>query len=127
MLIERTRSGQLDAYGDLVRRFQDMAVDYAYSLLGDFHLAEDAAQEAFVRAYLELSELRQPEIHDQGIADQIVIEGGAHGAIEMLQTFVQIAQLVLHLATAQSRRRKSATASARLPTWRDIAAARWRR
>lgn len=60
-LIERTRSGQLDAYGGLVRRFQDMAVGYAYSLLGDFHLAEDAAQEAFVRAYLELSELRQPE------------------------------------------------------------------
>jgi len=37
-----------------------MAVGYAYSILGDFHLAEDAAQEAFVRAYLELEHLQEP-------------------------------------------------------------------
>lgn len=57
-LINRTRSGNLEAYNAVVRRFQDMAVGYAYSILGDFHLAEDAAQEAFVSAYLELSGLR---------------------------------------------------------------------
>ena len=58
-LIERTRSGDLDAYTGIVRRFQDMAVGYAYTILGDFHLAEDAAQEAFVGAYLDLSNLRE--------------------------------------------------------------------
>jgi RNA polymerase sigma factor (sigma-70 family) len=36
-----------------------MAVGYAYSILGDFHLAEDAAQDAFVQAYLDLSTLRE--------------------------------------------------------------------
>ncbi|NIR02616.1 MAG: RNA polymerase subunit sigma-24, partial [Gemmatimonadales bacterium] len=41
--------------------FQDMAVGYAYSILGDFHLAEDAAQEAFVQAYLDLRKLRVPQ------------------------------------------------------------------
>ena len=61
ILIEETRRGKLDAYDRLVRRFQDMAVGYAYSQLGDFHLAEDAAQEAFVLAYLELGKLREPE------------------------------------------------------------------
>ena len=35
----------------LVRRFQDMAVGDGYSLVRDFHLAEDAAQEAFFEAY----------------------------------------------------------------------------
>jgi RNA polymerase sigma factor (sigma-70 family) len=37
-----------------------MAVGYAYALLGDFHLAEDAAQEAFIEAYSCLAELRSP-------------------------------------------------------------------
>ena len=59
-LVERSRAGNLDAYGQLVRRFEDMAFGYAYSLLGDFHLAEDAAQEAFVEAYRKLNQVRQP-------------------------------------------------------------------
>ena len=35
-----------------------MAVGYAYAILGDLGLAEDAAQEAFLRAYLDLRRLR---------------------------------------------------------------------
>ena len=58
-LIDRVCEGNLEAYGSIVRRFQDMAVGYAYSILGDFHMAEDAAQEAFVTAYLDLSSLRE--------------------------------------------------------------------
>ncbi|MBN1919353.1 MAG: sigma-70 family RNA polymerase sigma factor [Verrucomicrobia bacterium] len=60
-LIERTRSGNLEAFGRIVRRFQDMAYGYAYSILGDFHLAQDAAQEAFVDAYRRLADLRTPD------------------------------------------------------------------
>lgn len=59
-LVDETRNGDLTAYGTLVRRFQDLAAGYAYSLLGDCHLAEDAAQEAFVQAYLDLGKLREP-------------------------------------------------------------------
>jgi RNA polymerase sigma factor (sigma-70 family) len=51
---------RLAAFGELVKRFQDMAYGYAYSILGDFHLAEDAAQEAFIAAYRQLPSLRQP-------------------------------------------------------------------
>ena len=43
-LIRRTLAGDADAYAGLVWRFQDMAVGYGYSILGDFQLAEDAAQ-----------------------------------------------------------------------------------
>lgn len=60
-LVNRAQSGDLDAFGQIVRRFQDMAVGYAYSILDDFHLAEDAAQEAFVACYQELPNLREPE------------------------------------------------------------------
>jgi RNA polymerase sigma factor (sigma-70 family) len=37
-----------------------MAVGYSYSMLHDFHLAEDAAQEAFFEAYRSLPKLREP-------------------------------------------------------------------
>jgi RNA polymerase sigma factor (sigma-70 family) len=59
-LVLRARAGDLEAYGEVVRRFQDMAYGYAYSVLGDFHLAEDAAQEAFIEAYRCLANLREP-------------------------------------------------------------------
>ena len=49
-LVAQAQNGDLEAYAAIVRRFQDMAVGYGYSLLGDLHLAEDAAQEAFVSA-----------------------------------------------------------------------------
>jgi RNA polymerase sigma factor (sigma-70 family) len=49
------------AFGEIVRRFQDLAFACAFSVLGDFHLAEDAAQEAFLAAWRNLDQLRTPE------------------------------------------------------------------
>ena len=59
-LVTRAREGDADAFAAVVRRFQDMAVGYGYSILHDFQLAEDAAQEAFFEAYRTLSSLREP-------------------------------------------------------------------
>ena len=59
-VVVRAREGDLEAYATLVRRLQDMAVGYAFSLLGDFHLADDAAQETFVGVYVDLHRLREP-------------------------------------------------------------------
>jgi len=60
LLVVRAQAGDLSAYGDIVKRLQDMAYGYAYSILGDFHLSEDAAQEAFIQAYRDLPALREP-------------------------------------------------------------------
>ena len=60
VIVMRARDGEAEAFGILVRRFQDMAVGYGYSILHDFQLAEDAAQEAFFEAYRTLSKLREP-------------------------------------------------------------------
>ena len=60
VIVTRAREGDAEAFGILVRRFQDMAVGYGYSILHDFQLAEDAAQEAFFEAYRTLSKLREP-------------------------------------------------------------------
>ena len=49
------------AFGELVARFQDMAFGCAYAVLGDFYLAEDAAQESFITAWQSLQQLRTPE------------------------------------------------------------------
>ena len=60
-LVTRARTDDDRAYGELVHRFQDMAYGYAYAILNDFHLAEDAAQEAFIEAYRCLPGLEHPQ------------------------------------------------------------------
>jgi len=53
-IVRAAQAGDLDAFGLLVHRFQDMAYASAYALIGDAHLAEDATQEAFLQAYFDL-------------------------------------------------------------------------
>ncbi len=59
-LVKIAQTGNLDAFEEIVCRFQDMACGYCYSLLGDFHIAQDAAQEAFLEAYRSLPGLTTP-------------------------------------------------------------------
>ncbi|MBA3469967.1 MAG: sigma-70 family RNA polymerase sigma factor [Herpetosiphonaceae bacterium] len=59
-LIRAAQQGDVDAFGTIVARFQRMAYALAYAMVGDAHLAEDAAQEAFIEAYLQLPQLREP-------------------------------------------------------------------
>jgi RNA polymerase sigma-70 factor, ECF subfamily len=56
-LIERARMGEVMPYEELVRRYQDVAVRTAYVISPDGD-AEDAAQEAFVKAYAALGRFR---------------------------------------------------------------------
>jgi RNA polymerase sigma factor (sigma-70 family) len=61
ILIDRIRDGHSECYEPIIHRFQNMAVGCGYAILGDFQLAEDAAQEAFIAAYFELPDLREPK------------------------------------------------------------------
>jgi RNA polymerase sigma-70 factor (ECF subfamily) len=49
--LARARSGDLDAFEDLVRTYQGDLWRFAYSYTRDQALAEDVTQEAFLRAY----------------------------------------------------------------------------
>ena len=49
------------AFGQIVRRFQDLAFGCAYAVLQDVSLAEDAAQESFIAAWRNLHQLREPQ------------------------------------------------------------------
>src|SRR5687768_1642961 len=59
-LVVRAQDGDLEAFGRLVRKTQAMAYAAAKSVLRDRGLAEDAAQEAFLRAYRRLRDLDEP-------------------------------------------------------------------
>jgi len=60
-LVGRVLDGEVEAYSQLVRKYQSAVYGLAYHLVGNFADAEDLAQEAFLRAYLDLGQLRQPE------------------------------------------------------------------
>jgi len=59
--IGAVQAGDAAPFSDIVRAFQDMAVGYAFSILNDFHLAEDVAQESFVTAFLQIRNLKKAE------------------------------------------------------------------
>lgn len=56
-LIDRARTGDPDAFGELVRRNQAQALGLAYTVTQDRHMAEDVVQEALVRVFLHLGTL----------------------------------------------------------------------
>lgn len=60
-LVERACEGDRAAFEALVERYRDAVCGVAYHHLGNFDDVQDAAQEAFVHAYLRLAQLRDPE------------------------------------------------------------------
>jgi RNA polymerase sigma-70 factor (ECF subfamily) len=59
-LVTRARTGDLDAFGGLVRQTQTMAFAVAVSVLKDPGLAQDAVQEAYLIAFRRLGDLAEP-------------------------------------------------------------------
>jgi RNA polymerase sigma-70 factor (ECF subfamily) len=58
-LVKHAQSGDADAYADLVLRHQEIAFRVAYLIVGDANEAQDAAQEAFIKAFYGLRRFRQ--------------------------------------------------------------------
>jgi RNA polymerase sigma factor (sigma-70 family) len=56
-LVDRARSGDQEAFGELVRRHRAKALGWAGSLTADSFLAEDIVQDALIRAFLHLGTL----------------------------------------------------------------------
>jgi RNA polymerase sigma-70 factor, ECF subfamily len=56
--VERVMAGDLDAFGGIVRRWQGRLVSLAWRFCRDRTMAEDMAQEAFVRAFRALRAFR---------------------------------------------------------------------
>jgi RNA polymerase sigma-70 factor, ECF subfamily len=57
-LIEKARNGDRTAYGELVRQHHQGVINVVYRMCGDEQLAEDAAQDAFIQAWLNLAKFQ---------------------------------------------------------------------
>jgi RNA polymerase sigma-70 factor (ECF subfamily) len=57
-LIAKAQGGDKQAFGDLIRHHRQGVISLVYRLGGDIHLAEDVAQETFIRAWRGLARYR---------------------------------------------------------------------
>jgi RNA polymerase sigma-70 factor (ECF subfamily) len=53
-LIHRTRNGETEAFGEIVKRYQQSVFNVCYRLLGNHRDAEDLTQNTFIRVYRRL-------------------------------------------------------------------------
>lgn len=53
-LIHRAQGGDRNAFGDLVMRYYENVIQVVFHLCGDAQIAQDATQEAFIRAWVKL-------------------------------------------------------------------------
>lgn len=60
-LVEQVLDGRTEAFNLLVWRWQRHLYNFLLRLTGDSSVAEDISQEAFLRSYLNLKELRERE------------------------------------------------------------------
>ncbi|MEK6697291.1 MAG: RNA polymerase sigma factor [Candidatus Deferrimicrobiota bacterium] len=57
-LVRKAKEGDTAAFGEIVRRYQNLVYATAFQILRNPALAEDVAQEAFVTAFRSLQDLR---------------------------------------------------------------------
>ena len=57
-LILEAANGDIDAFNQLVLKYQDLVFNQACAFLGDRYSAEDAAQESFLKAFQNISRFR---------------------------------------------------------------------
>jgi len=59
-LIQQTLNDDINAFGELIRRYQDAVYAIALRTTRDFTVAQDVAQDTFIEAYKNLNRLREP-------------------------------------------------------------------
>jgi RNA polymerase sigma-70 factor (ECF subfamily) len=59
--IKRCREGSTEAFADMVKQYMRLVYVVAYGYVKDEHLANDMAQESFLKAFRSLDKLRKPE------------------------------------------------------------------
>jgi RNA polymerase sigma-70 factor (ECF subfamily) len=57
--IKQVKKGDQNAFGEIVELYKDRVYHVCFRMLGNKQEAEDAAQEAFIRAYMNISSFNQ--------------------------------------------------------------------
>ena len=103
VLLSRCRSGDVEAYGELVQRYQQAVFNVCYRMLEERREAEDLTQESFLRAYRKLDKREEArDILEQMLAEfptfrpaldemmkMLVQQQDAGGMITVLQRWVK--------------------------------------
>lgn len=57
-VIAMVRSGNIDAFAEIVERYQSPIAGYLYHLTGDYEIARDITQDTFIQAFKSLLKLK---------------------------------------------------------------------
>jgi RNA polymerase sigma-70 factor (ECF subfamily) len=79
-LVSRAQSGDRNAFGELVRAHAQGVLHVIYRMCGDMQVAEDAAQETFIQAWLRL-----PSYRPRGSLRNWLYRIAVNAAIDMLR------------------------------------------
>jgi RNA polymerase sigma-70 factor, ECF subfamily len=58
-LIKKSKSGNKNAFGKLVKKYQRNILFLAYDIVGNYETAKDIAQETFIRAYQKINQFEE--------------------------------------------------------------------
>lgn len=75
LLITRAQQGDREAFGELIMNHHTAVYTTVYRMTGDAHLAEDATQQAFIKAWLHLASY-QPRASLRAWLSRIAINSG---------------------------------------------------
>ena len=97
-IVTRVLNGDTDAYAVLVRRYRDRYAGFAVHMLGSSDDAEEALQDAFVRAYRSLARCEDPVRFGAWLFRILVNRCRTHGARRgrRERTFVSDPMAMLH-------------------------------
>jgi RNA polymerase sigma-70 factor (ECF subfamily) len=98
-LVSASLHGDRLAFGELVNRYREGTVTVVYRMTADQHLAEEAAQEAFIRAWQRLYSYK-PQLSFRNWLFSIAV----HGALDMLRgapKVIDIDQIPLEAQTGE--------------------------
>lgn len=116
------RRGDLAAFQEVVEHYQGAVSGVAFSIVGDFGVSQDVAQESFLAAWRQRSELREPQRLGGwlcGISRNLALEYRRQGAREAAALGRTESDVRLHDGSDPAEQLVSAEASEQV--WRVLA------
>jgi len=85
-LIAAASQGQVGPFSTLVSRYRDVRTRFAMRMLGDYDVADEALQAAFVRAFQSISRCKEPEQFEDWLFRIVINECRARALRQAVRT-----------------------------------------
>ena len=94
-LVMLTLAGEQRAYEVLVARYENAVIAAAHSVIHSRYMAEDAAQDAFITAWMKLNVLREPDKYGAWVcriarncAKNMVVRARSYLSLDVLENCI---------------------------------------